>query len=115
MSAEASAKTLWMGDLAYWMDESFIYSVFVGAQPKTSRSPWGMRCRPALVAWPGHPCMHGPGRVLLAHAFVWPPAGWPMPAAGYLVNLYCSRNNRTRPACLLPMDGPSDLQGPVSW
>lgn len=31
MSLEASAKTLWMGDLAYWMDESFIYSVFVGA------------------------------------------------------------------------------------
>ena len=31
MSAEASAKTLWMGDLAYWMDETFVYSVFVGA------------------------------------------------------------------------------------
>jgi hypothetical protein len=31
MSAEASAKTLWMGDLAYWMDEAFVYSVFVGA------------------------------------------------------------------------------------
>ncbi|CAK0784061.1 hypothetical protein CVIRNUC_007264 [Coccomyxa viridis] len=30
MSVEASAKTLWMGDLSYWMDESFIYSLFVG-------------------------------------------------------------------------------------
>ena len=33
MSAEASAKTLWMGDLAYWMDETFVYSVFVGEAP----------------------------------------------------------------------------------
>ncbi|CAL8466292.1 g5828 [Coccomyxa elongata] len=30
MSAEAGTKTLWMGDLAYWMDESFVYSIFVG-------------------------------------------------------------------------------------
>lgn len=38
MSAEASAKTLWMGDLAYWMDEAFVYSVFVGA-PRGSPVP----------------------------------------------------------------------------
>ena len=31
LSAEQGTKTLWMGDLAYWMDESFIYSIFVGA------------------------------------------------------------------------------------
>ncbi|EIE18010.1 hypothetical protein COCSUDRAFT_31894 [Coccomyxa subellipsoidea C-169] len=30
MTAEQGTKTLWMGDLAYWMDESFIYSIFVG-------------------------------------------------------------------------------------
>ncbi|KAK9813166.1 hypothetical protein WJX72_010040 [[Myrmecia] bisecta] len=28
--ADLNAKTLWMGDLAYWMDESFIYNLFVG-------------------------------------------------------------------------------------
>lgn len=41
MSAEAGTKTLWMGDLAYWMDESFVYSIFVGA-------PHGS---PSLLVW----------------------------------------------------------------
>jgi len=30
------AKTLWIGDLAYWCDEAWLTSLFAGA----SRAPW---------------------------------------------------------------------------
>ena len=38
----AEAKTLWIGDLAYWCDETWLTSLFVGAR-HSPRAPIALR------------------------------------------------------------------------
>lgn len=53
----ADAKTLWIGDLAYWCDETWLQSLFAGARAGT----WahvGPRCSPVdLLLFRGSHCL----------------------------------------------------------